>query len=67
MRNTVNQNGNSVRSPREIDFVVTSGGKKTYIQSAYAISNEEKMEAELRPFALTAETAGVEIDFCCKT
>ncbi len=52
---TVNQNGNSVRSPREIDFVVTSGGKKTYIQSAYAIPNEEKMEAELRPFALTGD------------
>ena len=28
---TVNQNGNSVRTSREIDFVVTAGGKKTYI------------------------------------
>lgn len=53
---TVNQNGNSVRSPREIDFVVTSGGKKAYIQSAYAMPTQEKIEAELRPFALTGDS-----------
>lgn len=53
---TVNQNGNSVRTPREIDFVVTSGGKKTYIQSAYAMPTEEKAEVELRPFALTGDS-----------
>lgn len=48
--------GQSVRVPREIDFVVTSGGKKTYIQSAYAIPSEEKAEAELRPFSLTGDS-----------
>lgn len=53
---TVNQNGNSVRTPREIDFVVTSGSKKTYIQSAYSMPTEEKMEAELRPFALIGDS-----------
>ena len=53
---TLNQNGNSVRSPREIDFVVTSGDKKTYIQSAYAMGTEEKTESELRPFALTGDS-----------
>lgn len=53
---TVNQNGNSVRVPREIDFVVTSGGKRTYIQSAYAMGTEEKMEMELRPFALVGDS-----------
>ena len=53
---TINQNGNSVRTPREIDFVVTSGGKKTYIQSAYSIPTEEKAEVELRPFALTGDS-----------
>ncbi len=53
---TINQNGNSVRTPKEIDFVVTSGGKKTYIQSAYAISTEEKLEAELRPFFLVNDS-----------
>lgn len=53
---TVNQNGNSVRTPREIDFVVTSGSKKTYIQSAYSMPTKEKMEAELRPFSLTGDS-----------
>lgn len=53
---TINQNRNSVRTPREIDFVVTSGGKRTYIQSAYAMPTEEKMENELRPFALTGDS-----------
>lgn len=53
---TINQNGNSVRTPREIDFVVTSGGKRTYIQSAYAMPTEEKIETELRPFTLTKDS-----------
>ncbi len=52
----VNRNGNSVRVPREIDFIATSGSKKTYIQSAYAMPTEEKMEAELRPFGLTGDS-----------
>lgn len=52
----LNQNGNSVRTPREIDFVVTSGSKKTYIQSAYSMPTGEKAEAELRPFALTGDS-----------
>lgn len=53
---TINRNGNSVRTPREIDFIVTSGNKKTYIQSAYSMSTEEKRETELRPFALTGDS-----------
>lgn len=53
---TLNKDGNSVRTPREIDFVVTGGGKRTYIQSAYAMQSEEKIEAELRPFALTEDS-----------
>lgn len=52
---TINQNGNSVRTPREIDFVVTFGGKRTYIQSAYSMPTEYKAEVELRPFALTGD------------
>ena len=51
----VNDNGNSVRIPREIDFVVNSGGKRTYIQSAYAMPDYEKAEIELRPFTLTGD------------
>ena len=53
---TINQNGNSVRTPREIDFVVSSGGKKTYIQSAYSMPTEEKADIELRPFSLTGDS-----------
>ena len=53
---SVNENGNSVRTPREIDFVVNSGGKRTYIQSAYAMVTEDKAEIELRPFALTGDS-----------
>lgn len=53
---TVNDSGNSVRTPREIDFVANSGGKRTYIQSAYAMPTDEKREIELRPFALTKDS-----------
>ena len=52
----INKNGNSVRVPREIDFIATSGGRKYYIQSAYAMGTEEKAESELRSFALTADS-----------
>lgn len=52
---TVNKNGNSVRTAREIDFVVNSGDKRTYIQSAYAMSTAEKKETELKPFTLTGD------------
>ena len=41
---------------REIDFVATLGGKKVYIQSAYALPNEEKAETENKPFALTGDS-----------
>ena len=51
----VNDNGNSVRIPREIDFVVNSGGKRTYIQSAYAMPDDDKAEIEIRPFTLTGD------------
>ena len=53
---TLNDNGSSVRVPREIDFVVNSGGKRTYIQSAYAMPTEEKAETELRPFTLIGDS-----------
>lgn len=52
----LNTNGNSIRVPREIDFVVTTGGKKTYIQSAYSLSTEEKEAKELKPFSLTGDS-----------
>lgn len=41
---------------REIDFIATSGSKKTYIQSAYALGTEEKAITENKPFALTGDS-----------
>ena len=52
----LNANGHSIRVPREIDFVITNGGKKTYIQSAFALSTDEKKAAELKPFSLTGDS-----------
>ncbi len=52
----INENGNSVRVAREIDFVVNSGGKRTYIQSAYAMPDDKKEEIELKPFLLTEDS-----------
>jgi len=51
-----NAKGNSIRVPREIDFVVTNGDKKTYVQSAFALNTEEKEAAELKPFSLTGDS-----------
>ena len=43
-------------STGEIDFIATRGSRKTYIQSAYALENEEKALTENRPFALTGDS-----------
>ena len=51
-----NKSGVSVKVPREIDFIATRGGKKTYLQSAYALENENKIYTETRPFALTGDS-----------
>lgn len=48
--------GRSVQIPREIDFVATIGGKRVYIQSAYALPDEAKAEVENRPFGLTGDS-----------
>lgn len=52
----LNQNKNSVRVPHEIDFVASKGGKKVYIQSAFALSTEEKIDSEIKPFSLTGDS-----------
>ena len=41
---------------REIEFIANSGGKKTYIQSAYTLETEEKMTTENKPFSLTGDS-----------
>jgi len=51
-----NANGRVSQVVREIDFIATANGKKTYIQSAYALHNEEKAYAELKPLSLTGDS-----------
>ena len=41
---------------REIDFIADSGGRKTYIQSAYALPTEEKTIQENKPFSLIGDS-----------
>lgn len=51
-----NKSGRSVQVAREIDFIATHGGKKTYIQSAFAMPTEEKMITENKPLNLTGDS-----------
>ena len=44
---TLNDNGSSVRVPREIDFVVNDGDRRIYIQSAYPMATEQEENIEL--------------------
>ena len=50
------QKGRSVQVAREINFIATYGGKKTYIQSAYALKTDEKVGTENKPFSLTGDS-----------
>ena len=47
--------GGSVRKQLEIDFVCNKGSKRYYIQSAYAIPDQTKMEQEQRSLMLTGD------------
>lgn len=40
-----------VKKQLEVDFIANKGDKRYYIQSAYEISDEEKMKQELQSFA----------------
>lgn len=51
-----NAHGASVKIPHEIDFVVNKGGERVYVQSAYAIRSEEKLESERRAFSLAGDS-----------
>ncbi len=42
------ENKKSVKKQLEVDFVATKGSRKYYIQSAFAMSNPEKIEQERR-------------------
>lgn len=52
----VNAQGKPSTVAREIDFIANSGGRKTYIQSAYALPTEEKSVQENKPFSLTGDS-----------
>lgn len=43
------ENGKEMRKQVEVDFVVNQGSQRFYIQSAYALPDEEKAEREARP------------------
>ena len=49
-------NGKEIRVQREIDFIATLGSKKYYIQSAYAIPDQEKYEQECKSFERTMDS-----------
>ena len=40
----------------EIDFIASMGGKKIYIQSAFALPDENKVLQELKPLTLTDDS-----------
>ena len=50
-----NGKGNGIRKQLEIDFVCNQGSKRYYIQSAYAIPDQAKMEQEQRSLMLTGD------------
>ena len=54
--NEKNDNGSYSKTAREIDFIASKGGKKVYIQSAFALPDDAKVEQELRPFSLTGDS-----------
>ncbi len=44
------ENGREIRKQLEIDFIASMGSKRYYIQSAYAIPDEEKYRQETKSF-----------------
>lgn len=53
--NEVDKNGKNVRKQLEIDFICNKGDKRYYIQSAFALPNEEKMNQEQRSLLMTGD------------
>ncbi len=51
-----NKSGNNVQVAREIDFIANHGGRKTYIQSSFSLTTDEKARTENRPFSLTGDS-----------
>lgn len=55
MQYETNEKGTNIRKQLEIDFVCNQGSKRYYIQSAYAIPDQTKMEQEQRSLMLTGD------------
>ena len=51
-----NQEGKTLRSILEIDFVCNKGSDRIYIQSAYSMPDEEKLKQEQRSLSLTDDS-----------
>ena len=51
-----NKSNNNVQVAREIDFIANRGGRKIYIQSAFALETDIKAETENKPFSLTGDS-----------
>ena len=51
-----NRSGNYSKTAREIDFVAVKGNRKVYVQSAFALPDEEKAAQELKPLSLTGDS-----------
>lgn len=55
MQYETNEKGSNIRKQLEIDFVCNQGSKRYYIQSAYVIPDQAKMEQEQRSLMLTGD------------
>lgn len=55
MQYETNEKGPNIRKQLEIDFVCNQGSKRYYIQSAYAIPDQAKMEQEQKSLMLTGD------------
>lgn len=51
-----NSSGNYSKTAREIDFVAVKGNRKVYVQSAFALPDDEKAAQELKPLSLTGDS-----------
>ncbi len=53
--NEVDKTGKKIRKQLEIDFVCNKGSKRYYIQSSFALPNDEKKKQEQRPLINTGD------------
>ena len=49
-------NGKQKRTAKEIDFIAAKGGRKVYIQSAFAMEDDEKAKKERKPLSLAGDS-----------